>query len=728
MSRTLQPQSADQNSGSIDITLVVNVHAGIDYLKRTMLSLEEASRFAASFGLRCELLFVMDLSPPELLNWVETYRSDAFSTKRIIEVSNGSLGLSRNDGLLGAMGGIVLFCDEDDLVSYNMVCECYFLAKAEGPKAVVVPEYFVVFGDGFYIQRYFGTGTYSAISFMADHPFTSRICIHQSVGKFLLYSDVRLSSGYAYEDYHFNSKLAALGFRFVVAPKTIIFYRRRRLGLQYKMQSISTNQIPPTPLFEPPTYLKVCARDYIQRDTLHQLHKQTMPKAAEFFSDAACLEFTHAANAIDPGIDIKDITSAPIGTNLAMALTPGIAYYRACGWIGSARFSDVVILPFLSRAGGEKYILNIINAIQKADANARPLVLCGQQFGANSWVEELPRNAVFLNLPSLHPELTNEDIDVLTLRLITSTASSARIHLKPCEYAHRFVEKFGRLLKDNELYYYRFCDGNTTVDGLTFVDGFSFKFLSENARILTGVIADNKSIVGYDLTRFDAGKTKWNVLHTVVEPLTQPKTIEARQPIFRRRLFWIGRLDRQKRPDLLLLIAEGLRSASSDVHIDVYGAPLLEAFDVTVFANYPNLSYHGECNGFEQIPIDSYDALINTSSFEGLPISILQAFSAGLPAIAPAIGGIGDVVVSGETGFLVKGDDEPELISGYMNAISLLYSDAKEFLRLRRNALDLITKNHSPQRFAERLADVFEIPMIFELTSRPQVLELSNND
>ena len=68
--------------------------------------------------------------------------------------------------------------------------------------------------------------------------------------------------------------------------------------------------------------------------------------------------------------------------------------------------------------------------------------------------------------------------------------------------------------------------------------------------------------------------------------------------------------------------------------------------------------------------LPAFDTFILSSVKEGLPYVILEAGSAGLPVIASQVGGIPDLIIDGETGFLIPPKNSEvlaEKIKGLIN-------------------------------------------------------------
>jgi len=57
------------------------------------------------------------------------------------------------------------------------------------------------------------------------------------------------------------------------------------------------------------------------------------------------------------------------------------------------------------------------------------------------------------------------------------------------------------------------------------------------------------------------------------------------------------------------------------------------------------------------------DLFVLSSLYEGIPLTVLEAYSAGLPVVATNVGGIPDIVTDGENGILVELNNEEKLSS-----------------------------------------------------------------
>lgn len=70
-----------------------------------------------------------------------------------------------------------------------------------------------------------------------------------------------------------------------------------------------------------------------------------------------------------------------------------------------------------------------------------------------------------------------------------------------------------------------------------------------------------------------------------------------------------------------------------------------------------------------------FDVFVNVSSSEGLPVSIMEAISFGMPVIATDVGGTSEIAITGETGFLLSNDFQNEELA---SAIEKFYWAAKD--------------------------------------------------
>ena len=83
---------------------------------------------------------------------------------------------------------------------------------------------------------------------------------------------------------------------------------------------------------------------------------------------------------------------------------------------------------------------------------------------------------------------------------------------------------------------------------------------------------------------------------------------------------------------------------------------------------------------------ESYDMFVNLSDGEGVPVSIMEALSFGVPVIATDVGGTSEVVTDGVNGFLVNPDEAVETVPTLLNWFAS--ASHEEAQRLRSNARD----------------------------------------
>ncbi|MBL0309838.1 MAG: glycosyltransferase [Bacteroidetes bacterium] len=78
---------------------------------------------------------------------------------------------------------------------------------------------------------------------------------------------------------------------------------------------------------------------------------------------------------------------------------------------------------------------------------------------------------------------------------------------------------------------------------------------------------------------------------------------------------------------------------------------------------------------------EKIDVFINVSETEGLPVSIMEANSFGIPTIATNVGGVSEIIREGENGFLLSRNCSPADIAFTIEKYALLPENAKQQMR-----------------------------------------------
>jgi glycosyltransferase involved in cell wall biosynthesis len=368
---------------------------------------------------------------------------------------------------------------------------------------------------------------------------------------------------------------------------------------------------------------------------------------------------------------------------------PGIVYARLRRQVTS-KIDVVILVPWLKQGGADLGAIHFATALH--DTFGKKVLVIGTEAADSPWASRLPEGVQFLDAGTDMAQLSADERRLVMVRLMLQLAPKT-IHLMNSYLGWEMVALHAKALRHTtRIYASLYCDDVSEAGQLV---GYAQTFLMDCYESLDGVISDN-GVVGAEWSR-SMGMAP-SLFHVVPFPVREPAQPLLPQMPAARTLLWAGRLDRQKRPDVLLAIAQ----AMPDWTFDVYGQAVVnqESPAMAGLRKAPNVRLRGGFNDFYAVVRPDHLALVYTTQWDGMPNILLEAARAGLPVVAPAVGGIVEFI---SDAWLVP---ECADVPAYVAQIQRLANDSAHREERARTQARRVQQVHSWDYFVEAIARV----------------------
>lgn len=185
------------------------------------------------------------------------------------------------------------------------------------------------------------------------------------------------------------------------------------------------------------------------------------------------------------------------------------------------------------------------------------------------------------------------------------------------------------------------------------------------------------------------------------------------EPCLRQDVLFLGRLDANKSPDVLLFASREVLKNFPDTKIIIGGDGEIEKNKklAAELGIADSCEFHGWVSGDKREGLfDRAAVYCLPSKNEGLPMSVLEAMARGIPTVATAVGGVPQVITHGENGLLMPVDDV-EVLSRHL---ATLLNDPDERSRMGHCARKRIEEQFSIGESISHVMDIYEDLSLWE--------------
>jgi glycosyltransferase involved in cell wall biosynthesis len=214
-----------------EISIIITAHHEGLFLQKTILSILESAK-SLEKSVKYEILLNLDNPDSETRRVANLWSENPLFI--ISEVSFGNPADNRNDAIKKSQGKFITLLDGDDLVSSNWLKSAYDLAKRQDGNFIIRPEIHMQFGyeeefNTIWHMRNSRSKQEDAIQMAYWNLWTNSIFTTKETLLKIPYQNPK--NGFGFEDYLFGADTRAQGTPNIIAPETVLFYRRRSFSM-----------------------------------------------------------------------------------------------------------------------------------------------------------------------------------------------------------------------------------------------------------------------------------------------------------------------------------------------------------------------------------------------------------------------------------------------------------------------------------------------------------------
>lgn len=715
-----------------DISVIITAHHEGRLAHRTLKSLFRAKEYAANNGLIVEIIVVLDKPDVQTVNYFDKYDTDVIKK---VNVEFGDLGLSRNYGIELCSGTYVALLDADDLFGRDWLYKAHLYMRTSGSELILHPEYSVFFEGKNHVWKHIDSTShdYDPLQMLVYNYWTSLCFAKREIFIKFPYEITTKASGYGFEDWHFNCETLAGGVEHRVVPGTVMLIRAKRSGSLLANTVAQSRMLRKTTYFEYDKVIKLTDRiddNYIVKadnniaNALLEIKKYVSkltdplfvkyPKLYPFLIGKSwqlqAVASNLAGNKVVPEWLIDEWKSLnniepqtfPDKSTLSSLVqykiptSPITKYYKKLFTTIGSKVTHVVVVPWLKRAGGDLVALNYIKYLCDCGFG-ESLVVLSTLKGESPWCSRLPQEVCFIEFGNICSDLKEDERIALLAKLLIQW-SPATLHNINSELLYKVLVRHGNAIScSTNVYTSVFCFDYTDEGKKS---GWHLTYLPDCYDCLSGIFSDNYKVLDEIDEIFSFGKDKMRVHY---QPIPIQSSVKKKRGVYEQlNVLWAGRIDRQKRPDILIDIAKN--TLKLPIHYHVYGHSLLSS-DIysDILKNLSNVTMYGAFDGIGSLPLDYYDVLLFTSQYEGIPTTVIEAMLSGVPVIASSVGGLPEIIRNGVTGILIEPFDD---VSLYVSALNNILESKYDLNLLADNGFQSVSAQHSWESFRNKISNV----------------------